>query len=103
MAKKRSYKLSVYSARGKLVLARSKKEASKLSGESSPYISETGLSKFKGKIVPCRYLPKHFGSNSWGMCAKGDEHKIVGGWRSKEAVAKDIQKLGKDKIVGDRY
>lgn len=96
---KRKYKLSVYSARGNLVLARSKKQASEISGESAPYVGETGLNKFKGKIIPCRYLPKHFGKDSWGMCAKGNDNKIIGGWRSKEAVAKDIKKIGKEKIL----
>ena len=95
-------KLSVYSARGNLVLATSKKEATKISGEPYPYLSETGLSKFKGKIVACKYLPKILGSRSWGMCARENKKKTIGGWTNKEAVTRDIKKLGKDKILGER-
>lgn len=90
-------KFTVYSARGELYLAHSKDEIIKKRWESLPYLSETGLSKFSGRMKPTLYLPEHFGKNSWGIQAKENKHKIIGGFRSREDAIRAIRALLKDK------
>ena len=88
---------TVYSASGELYLAHSKSEIIKKGWESELYLDETGLSKFSGKMKPALYLPKLFGKNSWGIQAKENKHKIIGGFRSREDAVKAIRTLLKNK------